>query len=158
PFFGTTYRGTLRVEQLASGIRFSGDLYTRKRIIIGPPRPLPVDRVERLRMARAEDGDPTTDAPGTIPIYSRASYYSYLKGTAAQLVHIVPQNSPCSFTLTFDEFRYQHPATGFSGTFPATPTRTIRFVLSSTGAPDSYSGKAFEGTTELGTISLAFVS
>ena len=156
PILGFRYLGTMRVEHVNSVIRFSGDLYARYPFIIWPP--VWKERVARLRLTRAENlGDEvSSDAPGVIPIYSRGSYYSYLKGTAATLFSI--RTFPCRFGLTFDEYRYQHPATGFSGTFPTTPNRTIRFALEHTSTPNSYAGKAYEGTTELGTVSMSWVT
>jgi hypothetical protein len=68
------------------------------------------------------------------------------------------EHCPCTFSLTFDEFRYDHPATGFDGSFPAAPTRTIRFSFKHTGTADYYDGNAWEGGTLLGTVTMRWVS
>src|SRR4029077_12406536 len=94
--------------------------------------------------------DEAADTGGTIPIYRRADYYSYLRGTGAQLWSIVPWHSPCTFTLECEEFVYSQPATGFSGNFNPAATRKLRFVLGQT-LPDLYVGLAFEGATAIGT-------
>ena len=158
PIFGNRFRGTLRVEQLASGIRFSGDLYRYRLlddIVIDWPRP--VVGLQGLERARIPS-DEAADAPGTIPIYSRRSYQSYLKGTTAQLVSLKRPGVACSFTLQFDEFVYNHPPTGFRGSFNTTPTRSVRWVMVKTTTPDLYTGEAYDGTTLLGTVSMRSVS
>jgi hypothetical protein len=155
--FWRGYRGTLRVEHRPAGIRFSGDLYSRKWNIITPLFPL--ERIERIRQTRFLDLDEdlVALAPGVIPIYSRESYYSYLKGVSASLFTLYGTD-PCTFSLTVDEFRYQHPATGFSGSFPAAPNRRLRFVFEHTATPDFYTGRAYEGAVEAGTVSMRWVS
>lgn len=160
PIFGTRYRGTLRVERPATGIRFSGDLYTSRLLddiistgifesAVFQGRSLGGDA------AAGAAGDEAADTGGTIPLYPRRRYHSYLKGTSARLLSFT---SPCSFTLEFDEFVYNHPAAGFSGSFNTTRTRGLRFVLRHTGTADLYSGDVFSGTTLLGTVSLRWVS
>lgn len=155
----TRYRGTLRVELTPNGPRMSGDLYRYRLlddIVIGPPGPvLPTrDLVERIGTA----SDEAADTGGVIPIYSRGRYNSYLKGTKAQLVTVVPKGSPCRFTLEFDQFFYTHPGSGFSGSFPSTPNRSVRFVLHTTPTPDLYSGEVYEGATQIGTGSIRWIS
>jgi hypothetical protein len=64
PIFGTRYRGTLRVEQTASGIRFSGDLYTYRLlddlVVRWPDRAL-----GRFEFIRGDlPSDEAADAPG----------------------------------------------------------------------------------------------
>src|SRR5512145_2994155 len=89
-FFGKRYHGTVRVEHTDESLRFSGDLYSFGPFIIVRP-PIAIDRrVDRLRLAKLEDADadadadgPVADDPAAIPIYPRASYYSYLKGISA---------------------------------------------------------------------------
>jgi len=161
PIFGTRFRGTIRVETLASGIRVSGDLYTRRLfddlVVKGVLEATAFGRI-RGADAAADGDDLAADTGGAIPIYPRRKYHSYLKGTGARLFNIVMKGSPCFFTLDFDQFVYNHPATEFSGSFNAARTRAIRFVLRHTGTPDLYSGEAFEGTTLLGTVSIRWVS
>jgi hypothetical protein len=160
--FGRRYHGTVRVEHIDSGVRFSGDLYA-----FGPLIDLPSFEVEgrlaRLRFEMMSDADagadaPAADDPASIPIYRRAAYYSYLRGSAAHLISLKREHCPCTFSLTFDEFRYEHPATGFSGTFPDTPTRTLRFSMAHTATTDSYEGNVWEGSTQIGTVTMRWVS
>src|SRR5262245_15134948 len=163
PIFGTRYRGTLRIESVGSGIRMSGDLYSYRLfddIVVKWP-------VEKIRVfgpirdagvAGDGPGGEASDTGGVIPIYPRRKYRSYLKGAKAQLFKIVPRGAECSFTLNFDEFVYNHPAIGFSGSFNTTPTRSVRYVLRHTPTPDLYSGEAYEGTTLIGTVSIRWIS
>jgi hypothetical protein len=155
--FSTRFRGTLRVEHTGSGPRISADLYRYRLfddIVVGPVRNLELT----LATGTLTSDNTAADTGGTIPIYSRRSYHSYLKGTGAQLFKFVLRGTPCSFTLNFDEFVYNHPATGFSGTFNNTRTRAIRFEMQKTATADVYTGQAFEGTTLLGTVSLRWIS
>jgi hypothetical protein len=148
----TRYRGTLRIEQTASGLRFSGDLYRYQEI-----DDIFTDPLQALRELRASDED-DDDEDGEIPIYRRPDYHSYLRGTGAQLVSIVPKGSRCTFTLEFEEFVYNHPATGFSGSFNPTATRSVRFELVHTSTSDRYRGTAYTGTTKLGRVSLRWIA
>jgi hypothetical protein len=161
--WGRRYNGTVRIEHTDEGLRFSGDLYSFGPFIIIRP-PIAIDRrVERLRIAKLEDADeaadsPAADNPAAIPIYPRSSYYSYLKGISANLISLKQEHCPCTFSLTFEEYRYEHPATGFDGSFPAAPTRTIRFSLKHTSTADYYEGNVWEGGTLLGTVTMRWVS
>jgi hypothetical protein len=161
PIFGTRYRGTLRVEHVGKGVRISGDLYTH-RLLDDIIVRWPLEKFTlfgRLRDAAGDaPADEAADTGGTIPIYPRRRYHSYLKGTAARLFSIIPKGGTCSFTLDFDEFVYNHPATGFSGSFNTTRTRGLRYVLRHTTTPDFYSGEAYDGATLLGTVSIRWVS
>ena len=163
PIFGTRYRGTLRVESVASGIRVSADLYSYRLlddiIIRWPVEEFPVFGPIR-QGGIAGDGlaGEAADTGGMIPIYPRRKYRSYLRLTSAQLFKIVFPGTECSFTLNFDEFVYNHPATGFSGSFNPTPTRSLRFVLRHTTTPELYTGEAYEGTTQIGTVSIRWIS
>jgi hypothetical protein len=158
--FGTRYRGTLRVEQVANGIRFSGDLYRYRLLDVVLPEPQPpVLRQPQLLGERAAPSDEAADTGGVIPSYSRRSYHSYLRGTGAQLVSVVPADwpRPCTFSLDVEEFAYNQPATGFNGSFDTTATRGIRFVLAQT-LPDLFVGSAFQGTTTIGAVSMRWIS
>jgi len=159
PIFGTRFRGTMRVESTGSGLRISGDLYSH-RLLDDIVVKFPFEKALMFGGIRGAgtDADQAADTGGTIPIYPRRRYRSYLKGTGAQLFRIVTHGSECFFTLDFDEFVYNHPATGFSGSFNSTKTRSIRFVLRHTTTPDYYTGEAYEGTTLLGTVSIRWVS
>jgi hypothetical protein len=159
PIFGTRYRGTLRVEHAATGLRISGDLYTYRLLddlVVKFPEPV-LGRFEFIRGDLPVTGE-AADTGGTIPIYRRRSYYSYLKGTGARLFSFVPKGVECSFTLNFDEFVYNHPATGFSGSFNNAPTRSLRYVLKKTSTPDLYTGEAYVGSTKIGTVSIRWIS
>ena len=149
PILGTRYRGTLRIENRYPEPTISGDLYRYS------PFELGIFEVSADRLS-----DEAADI-GTIPIYRRRDYHSYLKGTAASLRSYVPWYTDCRtvpFTLEFDEFVYTHPATGFSGTFNATPTRSLRYVLTATSTPYLYAGDAYIGSTKIGTVSMRWVS
>lgn len=156
PIFGTRFRGTLRVETGAAGPRISGDLYRYRLLddIIVRPGPIVVNPGLIRRISVSDEAEDAV----AIPIYSRRSYHSYLKGTKAELRTIVQRGAECWFALEFDEFVYNHPATGFSGSFNTTPTRSLRYVFRRTATPDLYTGEAFLGTTQIGTVSIRWVS
>jgi len=161
--FGTRYRGTLRIEAVGSGIRMSGDLYSHRLfddiVVKWPTEKVRVfGPIRDAGVAGDGPGGEAADTGGVIPIYPRRKYRSYLKGTSAQLFKIVPRGTECSFTLNVDEFVYNHPATGFSGSFNTAPTRSLRYVLRHSSTPDMYSGEAYEGTTLLGTVSIRWIS
>lgn len=159
--FTARFRGTLRIELTGGAPRISGDLYRYRLIdpsVIGGTVLTRPALVERL----GATSDVAEDA-AAIPIYSRKSYNSYLRGTRAQLTALVPRRSPCRFTLELDQFNYQHPASGFSGSFPTTPSRRVRFTLHHTSTPDLFSGTMHEllasgGTKLLGTVSIRWIS
>jgi len=144
--FSTRFRGTLRVEQQANGrMRFSGDLYSYRWFDhIKPPFPVMTDEA--------------ADTGGAIPIYTRRSYFAYLKGTSARMSALVPAGKPCTFSLSFDQFNYNQPATGFSGSFNPAPTRSVRFDFTTTTTPGLYNGTAFLGSTPIGSVSIRWVS
>ena len=156
--FGRRYRGTLRFETTSAGARFSADLYGYRLlddiILTSPARALRTLEFEHPELV----SDEAADTGGTIPAYKRRSYFAYLKGTKAQLSSIVPHLTPCRFTLHFDEFRYTHPSTGFSGSFGTTPDRSLRFVMTKSLLPNLYSGEAFVGPTKIGTVSMRWIS
>jgi hypothetical protein len=154
--FGTRYRGTLRVENAATGPRISGDLYRYRLlddIVVNPGSTV----LDPALIRGMNVSDEAEDAAG-IPIYSRRSYHSYLKGTKAQLRTFVPRGADCWFALEFDEFAYTHPASGFSGSFNTAPTRSLRCVFKKTSTPDLYTGEAFVGPTKVGNVSIRWVS
>jgi hypothetical protein len=153
PLFGTRYRGTLRVTTDPK-LTISGDLYSYRLFdVFTHPEVLTLPNQPLLKQT-----DEAADTGGTIPIYSRRSYHSYLKGTGAQLVTLGTYGTECTFSLSFDEFVYNQPATGFKGTFNTAPTRSIVVRLSHTSTPDLYTGSAFQGTTNLGAFSMRWVS
>ncbi len=146
--WGTRYRGTMRVERVGRGVRISADLYRYSLLHIFVLNPEPLARLL---------SDEAADTGGAIPIYARRDYATYLKGTGAQLLSI-RTGSTCPFTLDFDQFDYNQPATGFSGSFNSAPNRSIRWELSNTSTPDLYTGSAFDGATNLGSVSMLWVA
>ncbi|SFG47234.1 hypothetical protein [Neptunomonas qingdaonensis] len=173
--FATTYKGTMRFEEKGSEIIVSADLYKFKTIF-----PLKYYRISQkykqrwghltigeeaqsigfgFRQPEAPTVGPAKLPPvKTIPIYPRNRYYSYLQGVSAQLSSIGFVGRPCNFSLTFDEFFYVHPASGFDGSFPAVADRTIRMQLKETDKADYFEGKLYSGDSELGSIRLEWVS
>ena len=159
--FTARFRGTLRVELTGGAPRVSGDFYRYRLIdpsVIGGPVLTRPALVEQLGVA----DDVADDAP-TIPIYTRKSYNSYLRGTRAQLVTLAPKGSPCWFGLEFDQFTYQHPASGFNGSFDTTPNRRVRFTLNHTSTPDLFTGSMYllpasGSPTLLGSVSIRWIS
>src|SRR5262249_9524352 len=138
-----SYKGTLRVENVSpEHICISGDLYTHsllQDILAGMfagafsrPSPTYLRGIEQAALG------------GVIPIYPRKTYYSYLKGVSSQLSSPLTIQGQRTFTLTFDEFCYQHPLSGFNGSFDTTPTRQITFLLRHTADPDHYIGDVLE--------------
>jgi hypothetical protein len=157
PIFGTRFRGTMRFERNGSDTTFSGDLYSRRLlddIIANPPGEI---LAKAAFDPTAFPSDEAADTGGAIPIYPRRKYRSYLSGTRARLFSLRPKHGSCTFTLEFDEFVYNHPATGFSGSFATSPTRSVRYVFRS-GAADFYTGEAYVGSTKIGTVSMRWVS
>lgn len=164
----TRYRGTLRVEDRSPGYRISGDLYRYRLFddLVLRPRNELLEQVRsgiRYRWPIPEfEGvlDPTVPGPrrGRIPIHARDDYFSYLEGTSAMLFDIVPAGDPCRFSLSFDEYEYDHPATGFSGSFSSSPNRSLTFRLRATGTPHRYEGTAHDGSGQVGSVVIQHVS
>jgi hypothetical protein len=144
--------GTLRVEPMPRGVRFSGDLYREQ-----PTADLLADPRGVLGDLRSSS-DEAADTGGRIPIYPRANYHSYLRGVRAELPSTVPGGSGDSVVLEFEEFVYNRVPEDFTGSFDQIPTRILRFVLAPTGSPDLFSGTAHAGASNLGTVSVRWVS
>ena len=89
-----------------------------------------------------------------IPIYPRDEYYSYWKGIAAT----AGSNARNEIQLTVEEYRYAQSATGFSGTFSDSPSRTLRLEVALHGGAGGYEGGVFVGQQRVGTVRLNFVS
>lgn len=159
--FTARFRGTLRVELTGGAPRISGDFYRYRLIdpsVIGGTVLTRPALVEQLGASSDVADDATS-----IPVYSRKSYNSYLRGTKAQLITMTAKNSPCWFALEFEQFNYQHPASGFSGSFATTPNRRVRFTLNHTDTTDLFTGSMYEllpagGTKLLGSASMRWVS
>lgn len=159
------WRGTIRVEKAEDGICISGDLYKRKRYIISRQAFSGIGEYQLLRpeLRKAEllNENSYMEFPfykKKIPVYSRRSYYAYLLGTSAQFLAITRRNEPCPLSLDFDVYEFDHDDTGYEGTFPGAPTKAIRLSLQHTDIDHRYTGKMYEGATELGTVTMEWVS
>jgi len=156
--------GTLRVDRQApdagpDGLIVSGDLYNQRFFPwpgkpvgpIGPVRPVPGDVAEVSGSVAAAASRTKIESPllrRRIPIFPRSRYHSYLKGTRLSVPLFTVGARPCQVTLVLEQFDYTQPATGsFKGTFPATPSRTVRWVLNQLPGPvlPWLSGPEFEG-------------
>lgn len=166
--FATRYRGTLRVERVGTGYRISGDLYRFRLLDLFQLR-YAGWAASRYAWGRdgAPDSDLAADAP-SIPIYKRNDYHSYLEGIGVssgyfapiggRFAYITQYGERCTFSLSFDQYEYNHPTSGFAGTFDTTPVRSVRYVFRKTDTTGLYSGDAFEGSTRIGGVSIRFVS
>lgn len=143
------YAGTMRVETddeptntssfLFRPTTISGDLYRFK-----PLDDLMVQQPRRMSSFLANDLD--VGSP-VIPIYPRRRYYSYLRVVKIQSPFFTSLKRPCTITLTVEEFKYTHPQPGgVTGSFPATPDRTLSIVLQRIPNPPGYAGPSFQGS------------
>ena len=160
------WRGTIRVEKADDGICISGDLYKKlrpylmRKTAFAGMRPYTLARTESINRELLFEKN-YMEYPfykKKIPVYSRRSYYAYLLGTSARLFAIRRTNEPCIFSLEFDLYEFDHDDAGYEGTFPGVPTKAIRLSLQATDIEDRYSGKMYEGETELGTVTMEWVS
>ena len=159
------WQGTIRVDRAEGDICFSGDLYTKKRFLIAAK---PVAGIRDYNLVRPQRSAAELiheniymEYPFVkkkIPVYPRRRYYGYLLGTSAQFFAIVHRKAPCTFNLDFDFYEFDHDDTGYEGTFPFAPTQSIRLSLQHTDTDDKYTGKMYEGATELGTVTMEWVS
>lgn len=170
-FLHDVYKGTLRFEEVGREINVSADLYKFKTNL--PLKFYGLSKKYKKKWGNLTVGEelqgfrrPDLLEPGPaklpikkrIPIYARNKYHSYLKGISANLSSLGFTGRACSFSLTFDQFFYNHPASGFNGSFPTKADRTVRMQLQDTDLTDSFEGKLFEGRTELGNVKLEWVS
>ena len=171
--FPTVYKGTLRLETIGSEVVVSADLYRFQTTFPLKFYPIPQKYQQRWAnltidreftsigtVAREFEpvGELTLPKVKAIPLYPRDKYFSYLQGVSINLTTIAYQFQPCTFSIAFDEFYYQHPATGFDGSFPTTPDRRLRMVLAESGTADLYEGDLYEGSTLLGSVELCWIS
>ena len=173
--FGPIYKGTMRFEEVNDELVVSGDLY--KFNTIYPLKYYQISKKYKQRWGNLILGEelhytkfeiPRHEAPPaglfelpptkTIPIYARKKYYSYLQGVSARLSTLGFVGRPCNLSITFDEFFYVHPASGFDGTFPDVADRTVRMQFEETDKDDYFKGTLYEGDTKLGSITLDWVS
>lgn len=186
--------GTLRVDRQApdagpDGVIVSGDLYHQR---LWPWPPIgPIGPVLPAK-ATGDGGDAAGagdagDAPSPagsvavaaasravlfpwwrrrIPIFPRSRYHSYLQGTRLSAPIFTIGTRPCQVTLDFDQFDYTHPAAGsFKGSFPSSPSRSVRWVLNRVPGPafpwlggPEFEGRLFEGGVDQGSVHLTWVS
>ena len=173
--FTSKYKGTMRFEEIDDDLIVSADLY--KFNYIYPVKYYQLEKKYERRWGNLTIGRdvqkrfykyPRPERPDlgsvflppkkTIPIYARDKYFSYLKGVSANLSTIGYVGRPCDLSITFDEFFYDHPATGFDGSFPAMPDRTVRLQFNESTSTSYFEGSVFEGNTKLGTFTLDRVS
>jgi hypothetical protein len=111
----------------------SGDLYR----FAGPSVPRPgVPHLQLL--AKAE-----------IPVFPRRRYHSYLKVIRVEM-NLPLTTEPCQLTILMQEYAYRQPMPGlFDGSFPETPTRTVRAILSPQMAPVGFSGNAIANSAPI---------
>ena len=159
------WRGTVRVEKPDDGVCISGDLYTMKRYMLATKTFASLSDYKSARPEFMQYKSLYDNAAlrypfskKKIPVYSRRSYYAYLLGTSAQFFAVARRNEPCPFSLDFDLYQFDHDDTGFEGEFPLAPTKSIRLAMVNTDAEDKYTGKMYEGATELGTVTMERVS
>lgn len=174
------FQGTLRVDRSSpdggpDNVIVSGDMY-KKRIILRPPIPRPPFRppfdpprppFDPPRPPPRPPFDPSvavmaslnqdTVMDQSIPIFPRSQYHSYLKITNVSSPFIVPKGTPCTVTLTLEQYDYVQPAAGtFKGSFPASPSRIV--VLSLQSTDEGLQGRWTEGGVDRGSVTMSWVS
>lgn len=173
--FAPIYKGTLRFEEVDDELVVSGDLY--KFNTIYPIKYYQISKKYKRRWGNLTIGEDVQylnykfDRPKAprigpiklppkkyIPIYAREKYFSYLQGVSAQLSSLGFVGLACNLSLTFDEFFYEHPTSGFDGSFPDVADRTVRMQFEETDKDDYFEGTLYEGDTKLGGFTLDWVS
>jgi hypothetical protein len=131
------YLGTVRVQQAGVTVTISGDLYLRR-----VPSP-------------AQPAVPEPDPGDGIPVFPRADYRYYLRAT-----HVTPAQSPQSFTLGLEMFRFNHATTTWAN--EAALGAEMSWTTSPPGYPsdaDYLSGEVKNNTGAVtGTLTLGWVS
>ncbi len=185
--------GTLRVDRAApdagsDGLIVSGDVYNAPLPVFDPithifPEGLPTatiaaghTRTELTTSASAAMHASLSEVATTsligklrprIPIYPRSRYHSYLKGTRLSVPRFSLVGRGCRVTIDLDEFEYTQPPVGqHKGSFPSSPSRSVRFVLDQLPTPFPFSifggphftGRLIEGGVDRGSVSLTWVS
>ncbi|MET0714715.1 MAG: hypothetical protein ABWY57_07355 [Mycetocola sp.] len=159
--------GTVRVDRGApdSGsdlLIVSGDLYWLPAPVVGRElAPFPAS-------AAAAASTPTGFSPPfrpRIPLYPRANYHSYLRGTSLSVPSFTFGNRPCTVTLDAEQFDYTQPTAGsFKGSFPTAASRSVRFTLAQQPpGPIFFGGPRFSGRysvagVDSGAVYLTWVS
>ncbi|MFI1255455.1 hypothetical protein ACH4U6_16990 [Streptomyces netropsis] len=167
--------GTLRVDREApsagaDGVIISGDLYREPTPVAPPVADTPVipgAAGESVAAAASRTDGPSPFLRRRIPIFPRDQYRSYLKGTRLVVPSSTAPGQPCQVTLDVDEFGYTQPSAGsFQGSFPTTPSRSLRFVLKQvpgtaptpTSSGPRFEGRVLEGGIDRGSVTLTWVS
>jgi hypothetical protein len=167
--------GTLRVDRGApdagpDGVIVSGDLYTGAPpwVVQSDVSPGSDQGGGSVAASLSRGGLPVELLPvRKIPIYPRHRYHSYLSGTRLSAPAFTIGNRPCQLTIDVDQFDYTQPSAGsHEGSFPASASRALRFVLHRAspsfphpvfGGP-SFQGRVYQGGTDRGSITLTWVS
>jgi hypothetical protein len=149
--------GTLRVEPMLPRVRFSADLYRDQ---------LTPDILADPSGALGAGGSPAEEAAdtgGSIPIFPRLNYHSYLRGVGVKPSSALPGGAGDTVVLEFEEFIYSHWEQ-FRGEFAQAPScrPQLRFVVAPTATPGLYSGtasrSALGGWSKHGTVSIRWIS
>lgn len=174
-FLPDVYNGTLRFEEFGDELRISADLYKFKTTYPLKFYQLPKKykkywgihtHGEQNSRFDFDFQQPEAFPAGPvqlprrkqIPIYPRKNYHSFLNAVSARLAYQNFIGFPCEFSITFEQYFYEHPDTGFNGSFPTDPDRIVRLVLEDTDRDDFFEGKLFEDGIELGSIKLEWIS
>jgi hypothetical protein len=173
--------GTLRIDRGApqagpDGVIVSGDLYLgAPPWVVHPDATHGSDSGQEAASASgsvaatlSRGGPPVELQPvQRIPVYPRHRYHSYLSGTRLVVPAFTIGNRPCQVTIDVDQYDYtQPPAGSYEGSFPASPSRSLRFVLHRASAPfplpflsgPRFQGRVYQGTADRGSITLTWVS
>ncbi len=156
------FRGTVRVDRGEGKLIISGDLY---RFLPGLDASSAAAASATFNSVALAGVFADVFDDSDIPVYPRARYHSYLKGTGAQLQPTVRSDEKCRAILSFDQYDYTQPPSGqFNGTFPAAPgSRAIQLRLtpdkdSDDSSDASFEGELVEGGIVRGTVKMRRVS
>ena len=105
------FRGTLRVDRGEGKLVISGDLYRFLRDTDGSTVAAPADAPTFRSVVASGVFADLFDSPD-IPVYPRARYHSYLRGTGAKLRSIVDSEGKCEALLAFEQYDYSQPPLG----------------------------------------------
>lgn len=148
------WQGTIRVDKVDGDLCISGDLYNIKQLLVGKQAAAGMARESAYEIS----GWDSLYRKKTIPVYARRSYYAYLLGTGARLYALADAGDPCPFSLDFDLYPFTHDPTGYEGTFPNAPTKSVRLALQATSTVNRYVGKIYEGKKEIGIVGMEWIS
>ena len=169
PTNGPELVGTLRIDRAApsggtDNLIFSGDLYRAAQPVVSPNPVGPIGSIHSGALTAALSTRLQWFRSRRIPIYPRGRYHSYLKGINLSVPRFT-FGSACQVTIDTEQFDYTQPPTGqFQGSFPASASRTLRFVLEAQPDPSPwnnspyYTGRMFDGAIDKGSVTLVWVS